>query len=381
MKYILTLCVILCTCITTDSLGQRPSLQVSPKKDMYVRIGEAKVVAPAIPSAEYNLIKETARAYIFLYQSGSYRVVGILPKKDDNGKSTATRRGHHIVINNNVDASVYRGVIPFETGKLYDVVGDTDTAYQVRFVYKDYAHVCEIPKSEVVNYPYRKPQLINNARSIDNSSKSTDISTFYAHSRGLHSSKQSVKHSMNYKPSVLSGSAGVGYLVPRDEYLDEAYGGIWSTFLAIQTTKARPLSLRLGLDIMWAKADDEYSTQVAGMQLGTEFFGFNLRLSPMWYIVHEPTKNGMWGIYVGAGVTAAFFQEDYGVMYIRSGGKRYRDAADRESNSGDIGYHAFIGIEIAPGFHIELMYEAVTGETENTERELGGALLRAGFAF
>lgn len=382
MKRVITICTIVYACVAIDSLGQMTSQQVSPEKDMYVRIEETEAIAPAIPSAAYDLIKETARAYIILYQSGSYMAVGVVPKRDRNDKATATRQGSRIVINDGVDASVYRGVIPFEAGKRYDVVGETDTAYQVRFVYREYARVCELPKSDVVYHPARKPQSLMNAeQSVDNLRRSTDPGTAYAHGREPQPTGQGVRRPIHYKPELVSGSFGVGYLLPRDDYLDEAYGGIWNVHLAIQTSKVRPFSLRLGLDIMWAEADDEYSTQVGGRQLGTEFFGFNLRLSPMWYIVHEPTKGGMWGIYVGAGLTAAFFQEDYGTMYIRSGGRTYRDALDRESNSGDIGYHAFIGIEAAPGFHIELMYEAVTGVTENTERELGGLLLRAGFAF
>lgn len=149
MKFIINVFTIWIA-ITFTARADSPTPKVSPLTDIYIPLGANKVWAPAIPTATYPLIKVTPKSYLILFQRGTNITVGLIPKTDQRRSPTAIAYNGELVIRSGVSTTISQGYIPYDAGKRYDVVGETETSYSTRFLFGNYSTVCSLSKTSVV---------------------------------------------------------------------------------------------------------------------------------------------------------------------------------------------------------------------------------------
>ena len=126
--------------------------EVSPLNDIRIPLGRIREPIRAVPTAEYPLIKVLPNSYLILCGAGTNRTVGLIPKENQIRASTADINGRSIQIRSTIITFIYDGYIPFDYNKRYEVVGETDAEYKVRFSHADFSKICELSKTSVVYF-------------------------------------------------------------------------------------------------------------------------------------------------------------------------------------------------------------------------------------
>ena len=149
MKYLTyTACILIVIC--TSCIAQNFTPQVTPLTDIYIPLGSNEVLARAYPTGRYPFITETPRSYLLLFNVGTNKTIGLIPKFDARRSPTAYVEDKVLVVRPGVNTSIYRGYVPYEAKRKYEVVTNTDSGFMAKYEYGDFSIVCELAKTSVV---------------------------------------------------------------------------------------------------------------------------------------------------------------------------------------------------------------------------------------